>query len=219
VPPAEVGPNRSYLEMAMKAAEISPPVQVLEGRYIGELKSPKGKFKGLRLQTARQEYSIRLPKHLVPVLIHELEPGSPARVWVIPKKEAWVALNLVPLSPKALAAEPLSTAQPRPEKPQRVQVCSRGSCCKRGSREVYQAMEDAIATNPSLSNIRLESSGCLKECKKGPCIRLASTGKVFTRVTPENAPAILTEHCPQAQALTQLAAKDQGRWVNAPNQA
>jgi (2Fe-2S) ferredoxin len=186
----------------MKETTMRP--QVLEGRYLGELKSPKGKLKGLRLQTARQEYSIKLPKHLVSVLVHELEPGSPVRVWVSPKENAWLALNLVPLSPKTLVAKPPSLSSPTPartDKPQRVQVCRKGSCCKRGSHEVYQAMEDAIATNPNLSNVQLEPSGCLKECKRGPCIRLAASGKVFTRVTPDNAPAILAEHCPQSQPV------------------
>ncbi|MBD0335369.1 MAG: (2Fe-2S) ferredoxin domain-containing protein [Cyanobacteria bacterium Co-bin13] len=184
----------------MKETTIQP--QVLEGRYVGELKSPKGKLKGLRLQTARQEYAIKLPSYLIPVLRHEVEPGSPVRVWVSPKKDAWLGLNVVPLSPKAVAAEPLAApASAQLEKPQRVQVCGKSNCCKRGGSEVYEAMEDAIATNPNFSNIRLEPSGCLKECKKGPCIRLASTGKVFTQVTPENAPAILAEHCPQSKRL------------------
>ncbi|MBD2257085.1 (2Fe-2S) ferredoxin domain-containing protein [Pseudanabaena sp. FACHB-2040] len=186
----------------MREATIRP--QFLEGTYVGELKSPKGKLKGIRLQTARQEYPIKLPKYLVPILTHELESGSPMRVWVTPKKDTWIALNIIPLSPKELAAESLPIATPslaQPSKPYCVQVCSKSNCCKRGSSEVYRAMEDAIATNPSLSNIRLEPTGCLKECKKGPCIRLASTGKVFTQVTCENAPAILAEHGPRPQVL------------------
>lgn len=176
--------------------------QILEGRFVGSLASPKGKLKGLRLQTSEQEYTIKLPKFLRLVAERELEPGQRVRVWASPTKGEWIALNIIPLSPKrreALGELPsLPTAKETKKAaaaPARLQVCRRGSCCKRGSTAVYEAAAAAIATNPALSHLRLEPSGCLKECKKGPAIKLSPTQEVFTKVTPQNVPAILEEHC------------------------
>lgn len=183
--------------------------RVLEGQFIRELRSSKGKLKGIYLKTVDWEYSIKLPKYLRPMLAREIELGSIVRVWISPKKEGWVALNIIPLTPKSL--DPLKPVPETLESAHRahthpiqareteycVQVCRKGSCCKRGSGEVYQAIEDAIATNPALENVRLESTGCLKECKKGPAIRVSPTKETITRVTPQAVEAILEEHCSQ----------------------
>lgn len=189
----------------MTAREDSEPqFRVLEGQFIRELRSPKGKLKGIGLRTVDQEYAITLPKYLRPMLVRELELGDLVRVWVSPQKAGWEAFNVVPLRPKMDLLEPrpqVASAQvarqPSRQPQPCVQVCRKGSCCKRGSGEVYRAIEGAIATNSNLQNLKLESTGCLKECKKGPALRLSPTKEVFTRVTPQNVVAILEEHCSQ----------------------
>ncbi|HEY9879855.1 MAG TPA: (2Fe-2S) ferredoxin domain-containing protein, partial [Leptolyngbyaceae cyanobacterium] len=144
--------------------DIEPQFRVLEGQFVRELRSSKGKLKGIYLQTVDREYSIKLPKYLRPMLARELEQGGIVRVWISPKKEGWVALNIIPLTPKGLnSPEPITKSLEASHQahthahacsPQKrelevcVQVCRKGSCCKRGSGEVYQAIEDAIATNP-----------------------------------------------------------------------
>ncbi|HEY9761004.1 MAG TPA: (2Fe-2S) ferredoxin domain-containing protein [Trichocoleus sp.] len=194
--------------------DAEPQFRVLEGQFVRELRSSKGKLKGICLQTVDREYSIKLPKYLRPMLARELEQGGIVRVWVSPKKEDWVALNVIPLTPKGLnSLEPVSETleasrrvhahSTKTREPEFcVQVCRKGSCCKRGSREIYDQIETAIATNPALENVRLESTGCLKECKKGPAIRISPTKETLTHVTPQTVEAILEEHCSQLVRVT-----------------
>lgn len=189
----------------VKVAKTGDP-QVLEGRFVAPLVSPKGRLKGLRLQTSEREYTVDLPKGLRPVVERELEPGCQVRVWVSAQKSQWLALNIVPLAPKQRQDLGDLPSLPAVEKPprtaaSRLQVCCRGSCCKRGSAAVYEAAADAIAANPALSHLKLESSGCLKECKKGPAIKLSPTQQVFTKVTSQNVAVILEEHCARSAQM------------------
>lgn len=198
------------------AAKADPDVvaprqpQVLEGQWVGELRSDKGKLKGIRLLTSRGEMSIKLPKYLRPMLVRSLQPGSFLRVWVSPKKGTWEALNLIPLlpgmdisdwQPPSLTPAPAG-ADPVQPAPACLQICRKGSCYKHGSSEVYRAAEAAIAAEPELSHVHLEATGCLKACKQGPAVRLAGTGQVLTRMTPQKVIALLAAHKIQPEPLT-----------------
>lgn len=190
-------------ELAAKADRgIVTPAQprVLEGQWVGELRSDKGKLKGIRLLTSSGEFAIKLPKYLRPMLVRSLQPGSFLRVWVSPKKDIWEALNLIPLLPgmdtdwQPPTPTPAAEATPARRALACLQICRKGSCYKHGSGEVYRAAEAAIAADPALDHVRLEPTGCLKACKQGPAVKLAGTGKVLTRMTPQKMAALLAEH-------------------------
>jgi hypothetical protein len=48
--------------------------QCLKGQYRGVVRSQKGKIKALKLQSGDRIYTIKLPKHLRPLLTRELPP-------------------------------------------------------------------------------------------------------------------------------------------------
>lgn len=176
------------------SAPAVPQGQVLKGQYLDAVRSEKGKLIGLRLHTPLGDCRIKLPKYLRPMLVRELMPGAFVQVWAYPEPGGWYAINILPLPAAEIAAlglsdRPAATASAAPTAC--VQVCRKGTCCRRGSGELWQALEREIAVNPALSHVSLEATGCLKACKQGPNLRLPGTGQTISWARPEDAAALL----------------------------
>ncbi|MGP1371772.1 MAG: (2Fe-2S) ferredoxin domain-containing protein [Almyronema sp.] len=171
----------------LPSAPTQAPGQVLKGQYIGAFRSEKGKLKGLRLRTATGLEVIELPKYLRPMLVRELQPAAFIQVWAYPEAGRWRAVNLLPLPASEIAALALieETEQPLAPAPVCLQVCRRGSCSKRGSDRLWQALQAEIAADPDLKAIALEASGCLKNCKQGPTVRLLPSGETLSFAQPQ----------------------------------
>ena len=188
---------------AISAVKIDtrPQGRVLKGKYIGAFRSEKGKLKGLRLQSGSEEYVIKLPKYLRPILVRELMPETFVQVWAYPDKDIWRAINVLPLPEAEILTLPqeseASAKQPTSSSKQSrntcIQVCRKGKCFKQGSREIYHALETEVETNPDLQHVAIEAVGCMKACKHGPNLRVLPSGKVINRVSAGKALAILSE--------------------------
>ncbi|MEL6899307.1 MAG: (2Fe-2S) ferredoxin domain-containing protein [Cyanobacteria bacterium J06606_4] len=79
-------------------------MQVLQGKYLEQVTSPKGNLKALKIETPEGVRTIHLPKALREVAKQELVLGDMLRVWSTAKgndkaKEP-CALQLIPLNPK-----------------------------------------------------------------------------------------------------------------------
>lgn len=186
--------------------------QVLSGRYDRPYRSHKGKLKGLMLQAGPQEYCIKLPKYLRPMLVREVEVGDFLQVWAAAEDDIWRAINVLPLPenqaealqqawqdrpPSSLPAELVTPTEPSakavaPTK-QCIQVCRKGKCYKQGSQHIWSALQAEIEANPELQHISIEATGCMKACKKGPNLKVLPQGKMMHRVTPEQALTVLSD--------------------------
>jgi len=205
------------LDRVASAQLQRPQGVVLKGQFAEILRSPKGKVKGVHLQTETETYAVKLPKYLRPVLVRELTPGDFVQVWAYLEDEQWRGINILPLSepeqialpecwqsrqsaPEEVAAAPTTTAPASPvaaasaPKPLCVQVCRKGKCFKQGGRQIMQSLETAIAADPKLQHVSVEGVGCLKACKKGPNLRLSHSKKVVSGVTPDNAIAVVNKY-------------------------
>lgn len=88
-----------------------------------------------------------------------------------------------------------------------IEVCRKGSCCKQGSRAIWEAFQSAISAAPPHENhpgqvgfsIALKQTGCMKNCKRGPNVRVRPGKARYQNVRPEHVPAILAEHVPIAE--------------------
>lgn len=58
-----------------------------------------------------------------------------------------------------------------------LQVCGKGSCRKRGGRSVVEALESAIREQNLEHVVTLETTGCLKNCKKGPTVKATDSSQ------------------------------------------
>ena len=188
-------------------AMTTPQGRVLKGQYVGAFRSPKGKLKGLLLKSGGDEYAVKLPKYLRPILVRELVPETYIQVWAYPDEEIWRAINILPL-PEAERLQlqqqesesPPSSDQPahksNPLTPQRaevcIQVCRKGKCFKQGSREIWQTLQAEVEANPDLQHVSIEATGCMKACKKGPNLRILPAGKMMSSVSSRKALATLS---------------------------
>lgn len=176
--------------------------EVLKGQFVDVLRSNKGKLKGIVLRTADQTYDVKLPKYLRPVLVRELAPHAFVKVWAYPDDGRWRGINIMPLEePEAIALRDVLSHQtvtdaavtvPPPKtvrQPQQmcVQVCRKGTCAKRGGKQLLDALRSEVATNPDLQHVSVEGVGCMKACKKGPNIKLSNSKKVITGISAEKA--------------------------------
>ncbi|MEL6321167.1 MAG: (2Fe-2S) ferredoxin domain-containing protein [Cyanobacteria bacterium J06626_14] len=181
--------------------DARPQGRVLKGKYVGAFRSEKGKLKGLRLQSGGEEYAIKLPKYLRPMLVRELMPETFIQVWAYPDKDVWRAINILPLSeaeildlprePEACTHQPTPSITPTAKTC--IQVCRKGKCFKQGSREIYNALQAEVEANPGLQHIAIEAVGCMKACKQGPNLRVLPSSKVINRVSSNKALTILSE--------------------------
>ncbi|MDB9526564.1 (2Fe-2S) ferredoxin domain-containing protein [Oscillatoria sp. CS-180] len=192
------------IDLVSKAELGRPRGVVLKGQFVEVLRSEKGKIKGLVVRTDRQDYAIKLPKYLRPVLVCELSPSAFVQVWAYQDEDKWRGINIMPLVDTEAAALREAWAdrpQPKPEaetleSPRSlcVQVCTKGKCFKQGGKQILQTLQSAADTNPDLQHVSVKGVGCMKACKKGPNIRLSSSNKVVNGVTPERALSLISKN-------------------------
>jgi (2Fe-2S) ferredoxin len=200
----------------MKSSDTAPLV-LIQGRYLGFVTTPeclqnKHRCKHIRLISAHGEQLIKIPKFLRIPFQQEVELGSEVRLWGYLKKGRFKAVMAVPLVPRgfiSLVPSELAAVKPcyvEPESlltdvapaspkaaPIKVQVCQKGSCRKRGSQAVAQALKTSIADMPDAKNIEIESVGCLGACKQGPNLRVLPSKKQYQRVACEQIPEIVEQ--------------------------
>jgi NADH:ubiquinone oxidoreductase subunit E len=164
----------------------------LQGRYLGGLPSSKERLKYMRLQTEQGERHIKLPDYVRYALMQEVELGSWVRVWVRSKGDKLKAVMVIPLPPKTdvqTVAAIAEVAERAIATICKIQVCQKGSCCKRGAAAVLQALQGTLAEWPTEQSVQVEATGCLKDCKRGPNLKIGSV--FYNQVQPHQIPGIL----------------------------
>lgn len=168
----------------------------IEGSFIGGKLSRNGQLKQLQIKMsggsaygqADRVQSIKVPKPLRPTLGRLLESSTHLKLQVHTGHHHLKVVNILNL----LNNEP-SHGATSCSPSIRVQVCSKGSCHKRGSDKICAALQAEIQERKLQGVVSVEKVGCLKECKNSPNVRLkpsgiichkASSPKVFQQLTP-----------------------------------
>ena len=72
----------------------------------------------------------------------------------------------------------------------KVLVCQKSSCWKKGGKEVCQVLEDICRDR----QIQVKTTGCLKQCKKGPNVMMLPDKTRYSKVKPQQIPALVEKH-------------------------
>ena len=72
----------------------------------------------------------------------------------------------------------------------KVLVCQKSSCWKKGGKEVCQVLENICRDR----SIQVKTTGCLKQCKKGPNLVMLPDKARYSRVKPQQIPALVEKH-------------------------
>jgi hypothetical protein len=150
-------------------------------------------WKALDLQLASGlVYRLKLDKDLRSASLGELQVGQ--QVWIDgyhkPGKHGGMPkLKALNIELEELRTETLTSLQaiaPDLPKPNfRLQVCSKGSCRKRGAEQLQRQLESWAQDHGLAEQIIIQTTGCLKDCKKGPNVRLLPLGKQLSGFSPE----------------------------------
>ena len=193
-----------------------------EGRFLGYVVKQGYKVKGLRLATASGEYAVKLPKPLRVTLSPTLMPGewlqlAGQQTWD-PKKgtlklEADSVRLTAPVSQpveqaRSLGAAPVaqegaiaSVPQTRSVQAEKIFVCGKSDCCKRGGKAVTQALEQALSDRQLSDRVTIKATGCMKRCKAGPNLVMPDKTR-YSRIRPEEIPTLVDRHFQPALSPT-----------------
>ena len=170
----------------------------LEGRFVGFVGDLEEKPKRLRVATSEGERYIKLSKNLRSSLTEALEPGDWIQVLGEQKRKETGELKLkafqikltVPLQQQRVFEPPV----PAPKTKACVMVCQKSSCRKRGAGEVCQAVTKSLREQGLEDQVAIKGTGCMKQCKAGPCMVLMPDKSRYTEVAPKEVATLIEKH-------------------------
>lgn len=72
----------------------------------------------------------------------------------------------------------------------KVLVCKKSSCWKKGGKEICQVLDNIYSDR----QIEVKTTGCLKQCKKGPNVVMLPDKARYSRVRPQQIPILVEKH-------------------------
>ncbi|MGB5959714.1 MAG: (2Fe-2S) ferredoxin domain-containing protein [Coleofasciculaceae cyanobacterium] len=172
----------------------------LEGRFIGFVGELETKPKLLRLATAEGERYIKLEKELRSSSLYEaLTPGDWLKIAGEQKykyktgelKLKAQQVTLKAANPQEKVFQPAAAA---PKTKACVMVCQKSSCCKRGASQVLGALTESIRTRGLEEQVAIKGTGCMKQCKSGPCVVFMPDKSRYTKVAPKAVLGLVDKH-------------------------
>lgn len=181
----------------------------LLGQLIDIVIKSDNKVKYLKLVTDSQEYWLKASKHINK--INQIPPiGSTVRVQGQVKqnrkkgkiKYQAQAIKLIEPSKNSIttasndqnfnqpAQQTTSAKQPKAK----ILVCKKSTCWARGGKAVCALLEENLRDRGLREQVEIKTTGCLKQCKKGPNIVMMPDKASYTRVQPEQVPALIDKH-------------------------
>lgn len=148
----------------------------VKGQVSGFSRKPDGQLKYLQIAVEDRELKVKLSKNLRGSYNQNLVPGD----WIQikgesklkrhknePKLKAYEVNKLNQASFLQVAdIESKSSCQPKAK----ILVCQKSSCLKRGGKNICQELETALGDRGLQNNVKIERTGCLKRCSKGPSL-------------------------------------------------
>lgn len=77
-----------------------------------------------------------------------------------------------------------------------VMVCQKSSCRKRGADAVCQALTETLRDRGLEDQIAIKGTGCMKQCKQGPCVIFMPDKSRYTGIAPQEIPTLVEKHFP-----------------------
>ena len=175
----------------------------LSGQLLGWVIKDGYKVKYLRLTVAEREYWVKVPKELRYGLDPEtMIPGCYLVVngtckrslktgkFKLQAREITLVDGVTSSSAKTFEP-PIARSQ---ASKQRILVCRKSSCRKRGGQAVYQALAKALQTQGLESCVEIKETGCLKQCKKGPNLVVMPDKARYAQVQPSEVSTLVDRH-------------------------
>jgi (2Fe-2S) ferredoxin len=83
---------------------------------------------------------------------------------------------------------------PAPKGKACVMVCQKSSCRKRGADQVCQALTESLQDHGLEEQVAIKGTGCMKQCKQGPCVVVMPDKSRYTGLAPQEIPKLVEKH-------------------------
>jgi NADH:ubiquinone oxidoreductase subunit F (NADH-binding)/(2Fe-2S) ferredoxin len=92
-----------------------------------------------------------------------------------------------------------------------VLICGGTGCTSSGSKSVQKAFKDAIEEQGLSEEVKIVETGCFGLCALGPVVIVYPDGTFYSRVTPDDAKEIVSEHLLKGRLVERLVYNDIGK--------
>jgi NADH:ubiquinone oxidoreductase subunit E len=170
-----------------------------EGRFLDFVIKDGYKLKGLVLWTSEGECYIKLAKHLRSAFDLRLPPGTWLQVVGTKQYNAkkdhvtLVAERVMAASADMGTVVEQNLAKTKPDKVQKILVCQKSDCMKRGGKALCQALESELTNHGLENSVAIKGTGCMKNCKAGPNLVMPDKTR-YSKVKAEQVPALIDKH-------------------------
>ncbi|MGL5881469.1 MAG: (2Fe-2S) ferredoxin domain-containing protein [Xenococcaceae cyanobacterium] len=161
------------------------------------------RVKYLKIATTESEHWIKLSKQIGFNLGEAIKPGVWLELSGI-KKESYQK-DRVKLKAETVKlinnnyyhyqslSQPVLTNKPNQSKAS-ILVCGKSTCWKRGGEKVCQLIEENLRDRGLSDSVKIKTTGCLKQCKKGPNIVIMPDKARYCEVKPNQVPQLIEKH-------------------------
>lgn len=188
----------------------------LEGRFISFVGDVEEKPKRLRLATSEGERYIKLSKELRGSLREALQPGDWLKIsgeqkYKYKTGELRLKARQVTIKAPSTQENVFQPAVAAPRTKACVMVCQKSSCRKRGAGDVCQAVTASLRDRGLDDQVAIKGTGCMKQCKTGPCVVFMPDKSRYTGVAPKEVSKLVEKHF--AAKLKPEESKPELSWV------
>jgi (2Fe-2S) ferredoxin len=191
---------------------------VSEFDLVGQLKDifikSNDRVKYLKLATNEREYLIKVSKQIRANLSQILKPGFQVQIqgqrqqsWkngkvkyradvveILANQEVASRFEREVSTLEKQNEQIISSTKPSAKPKAKVLVCQKSTCWKRGGKEVCELLEASIRDRGLTTQVQIQPTGCLKQCKKGPNIVMMPDKACYSKVQPQQVPSLLEKH-------------------------
>lgn len=170
---------------------------VLEGQIIDWVFKDDSTLKRICIATDRGQYILKLAKtlrqELPPLRMKDWVRAIGTQTLDFKKgKHKLKVEQLIPHRQKTAhpAVSPVAEAVPAGK----ILVCQKSDCCKRGGKQVYEALAKALDDRGLGDRVQIQKTGCLKDCKAGPNAIVLPDKTRHSRIRPQDVPQLVERH-------------------------
>ncbi|BAU63713.1 iron-sulfur cluster-binding protein like protein [Stanieria sp. NIES-3757] len=184
----------------------------LVGQLVDIIIKPDNRVKYLKLATDRREYWIKVSKQVGYNLSQRLKLGCKIQIQG-EYKQSWKngkvkykaqAVTLVDRREQENSIQSQSavanlnqfkeqvTSSSKPMA--KVLVCKKSTCWDRGGKAVCELLEEGIRDRGLTDQVQIKTTGCLKQCKKGPNLVMMPDKTCYSKVQPKQVPLLIDKH-------------------------
>jgi (2Fe-2S) ferredoxin len=165
----------------------------LEGQFLGFSDIKSGKAKYLQLAIPSGNLFIKLPKELRSSLQCSLVPGEQIRIFGVSKVNTHTGeIKIKAHTITQLEACPNQELSPQPQA--KIMVCQKSGCMKRGGKGLLSELEKTLCDRGLLDKVKIEHTGCQKQCSSAPNCVLMLGKKKYKKLHPEAIASLLENH-------------------------